>query len=90
MLFANPTHEPAASRATLGQNAVVVTRDTTAITGDFYALQCLTDTVFSLLTEAGATGGVMTGFTVMAGTILYGRFSAYTLTSGIVRAYSAA
>ena len=89
MLFSNPTHEPAANRAALGQNGVVNTNDTTPVTGDFHAIQVLTDSVFALFTESGASGSAMTGFTIGAGTVLLGRFSAYTLTSGIVRSYAA-
>lgn len=63
---------------------------TTAVTGDFYMLDCITATTFSLLTDTLGTGDALTGTALPAGTKLYGRFSAFTLTSGIVRAYNAA
>ena len=64
------------------------TANTSAITGNFRAIQIVNDTVFSLLTDTGATGS-LTGVTIPAGLILFGNFTAYTLTSGVVRAYSA-
>ena len=72
-----------------GQNGVLVETGTTAQTGDFGAIQVLEDAVFSLFTEANAdsAGDAMTGFTIPAPTILLGRISAFTLTSGKVRAY---
>ena len=87
-LFSNPLLEPPATRAYLGQNSVVITVNTSPITGDFHAIQCVNDTVFSLLTETGVSCGALTGLTNPAGVTLYGRFSAYTLTSGAVRAHS--
>lgn len=63
---------------------------TTAVTGDFYRIDCLTASNFSLLTDALASGDAITGLAIPAGTSLFGRFSAFTLTSGAVRAYKAA
>ncbi len=71
-----------------GLQGVVNTTDTTAVTGNFTAVQCIEDTVFATLTEADATGS-LTGVTIPAGTTLFGRITAYTLTSGKVRAYKA-
>lgn len=62
---------------------------TTAVTGDFCAIQILTDAVFSLLTDSGASGDAITSVSLPAGLVLYGRFTAFTLTSGAVRAYRA-
>lgn len=67
---------------------IVVTTNTTAVSGTFSAIQILEDTIFSSLTEIGVSGQSMTGFTLLAGTTIFGRFTAYTLTSGKVRAYS--
>lgn len=74
------------SGAALG---VVVETGTTAVTGKFYAIQVLEDAQFSVLTENASSGDSMTGFTVPAGTILYNGLgiTAFTLTSGKVRAY---
>lgn len=63
---------------------------TTAITGDFYMIDCITACTFSLLTDALASGDALTGTALPAGTKLWGRFSEFTLTSGIARAYKAA
>ena len=71
-----------------GQAGVTVTTNTTAVTGSFTAIQVLEDATFSVFTETGAAGQAMTGFVVTAGTILFGRITAYTLTSGKVRAYA--
>ena len=71
-----------------GENGVTVTTNTTAVTCSFTATQVLADATFSVFTETGATGQAMTGFVVTAGTILFGRITAYTLTSGKVRAYA--
>lgn len=84
----DPTQSVPSLTAELGQRGVVDETGTTAITGgDFYALQCLTDTVFSSLTETGKSGDAITGITISAGQILFGQFTAFTLTSGAVRAY---
>lgn len=64
------------------------TANTAAISGSFRAIQIVNDAVFSLLTDTGSTGSLV-GVTIPAGLILFGNFTAYTLTSGVVRAYSA-
>ena len=68
---------------------VVVETGTTSITGEFVAVQVLEDATFTVFTETGATGDAMTGFAVSAGTVLYGKITAFTLSSGKVRAYKA-
>jgi hypothetical protein len=50
----------------------------------------LTATTFAALTDSLATGDALTGVALPAGTVLRGRFTAFTLTSGAVRAYKAA
>lgn len=68
---------------------VVIETGTTAVTGKFYAIQVLESATFSTFTENGASGDVMTGFSVPAGTILYNGLgiTAFTLSAGKVRAY---
>ncbi len=79
----------ASGNLALGQGGTIVETGTTALTGlNVFAIQCLTDTVFATLTDAGATGDAMTGFSIIAGTIIYGEFTAITLTSGAIRAYN--
>lgn len=84
-LNTNITHTTAVDRT--GAVGVVVTTDTTTVTGSFYAIQVLEDTTFATFTETGATGNAMTGFVVPAGVTLFGQITAYKLTSGKVRAY---
>lgn len=62
------------------------TIDTVAVTGEFSAIQIIQDAVFTSLTEPGATGS-LTGKILPAGLTLFGRFTGYQLTSGVVRAY---
>ena len=70
-------------------HGVVVETGTDAITGKFYAIQVLAEATFSTFTENGSSGDVMTGFAVPAGTVIYNGLgiTAFTLTSGKVRAY---
>lgn len=69
-----------------GAAGFVVETGTTAITGDFCEILVLEAATFALITEAKTTGDAMTGFAIAAGTVLKGKFSAFTLTSGKVRA----
>ena len=71
-----------------GAHGAVLETGTTAITGDFSAIQCLEATVFSLLTSANWTGDSTAALAVPAGVVIYGTFSAFTLTSGKVIAYN--
>ena len=71
----------------LGQRGTVTETGTTAITGDFVAVQVLEDAVFAVFTETGGEGDAMTGFTVAAPAVIPGRITAFKLTSGKVRAY---
>ena len=74
--------------AKMGRNGVVVETGTTAVTGDFCAIQVLTTANFSTFTESEASGDAMTGFDIDP-CILLGQITAFTLTSGRVRAYKA-
>lgn len=65
---------------------VVTTTDTSAVTGEFTAITILADAIFSTFTERNATGA-MTSITIPAGVTIFGSITAYTLTSGKVRAY---
>ena len=71
----------------LGQNGAIVETGTTAVTGvNVVCFQCIEATVFSTLT-GNYTGDNLTGVTLPAGFTFFGRFSAFTLTSGKVIAY---
>jgi len=72
----------------LGQVGNVTETGTTAVTGNFIAIQMLADTVFSLLTDTVGSGDDATSITYLRGEVIFGQFTAFTLTSGAVRAYS--
>lgn len=70
-----------------GKGGVTITTNTSAVAGNFTIIQCITDTVFTSLTETGAVGSL--GATVIpAGMTLFGNFTNYQLASGVVRAYA--
>lgn len=69
-----------------GTGGVVNTSNTTAVTGNFFAVQAVTEVVLTSLSETGAEGN-LNGATLAAGTVLYGRFTGYQLSSGTLRAY---
>lgn len=76
------------NKALSGKYGVVNETGTTAITGSFDVIDCLTATTFATLTEAGnASGDALTGTAWPAGTQFRGTFLAITLTSGAIRAY---
>jgi hypothetical protein len=83
------TQETDASLVSLGQRGFVYVGDTTATTGNFAAIQILNDAVFSALSALNSTVGGLVGATLTAGTIIYGPFTSFTLTSGKVIAYKA-
>lgn len=70
----------------LGQGGATVETGTTAVTGTFAAIQFVEGGAFSALTS-NYDGDAFTGVTLAAGTIIYGRFTAFTLSSGKVIAY---
>lgn len=72
-----------------GLFGVVTETGTSDVTGSFAQIHCLTATTFNTLTEVGPVSDAMTGFAIPAGTVLYGRFSFFKLTSGAVRAHKA-
>jgi hypothetical protein len=74
---------------TAGLFGVVTETGTTARTGPFALILCMSATTFSAFTEANGSGSAMTGFAIPAGTTIRGRISAFTLTSGSVRAHKA-
>lgn len=87
--YDNDTHylkEIEVGNLSLGQNGAVVETGTTAITGEFHCVHCIADTVFASYTN-NWTGDSLVGVTIAAGTHLFGRWTAFTLTSGSVIAY---
>ncbi len=87
-----PTKMSPFDRQLQGLSGVYTETGTTAVTGDFCLIQILEAATFSVLTETTAITGsdAMTGFSIPANTILVGKFSAFTLTSGKVRAHVSA
>jgi hypothetical protein len=85
----NPNQNDLGQKATFGRRGVTVETGTTAVTGSFYAVQVLTDAVFTTFTEEGAEGDAMTSITLPAGTTIFGRITAVTASSGAFRAYHA-
>ena len=83
------TQETDAALVALGQRGFIYTADTTLVQGNFAAIQIIADTVFSALTALNSTVGGLVGVTLTAGTIIYGPFTSYDLTSGKVIAYKA-
>lgn len=75
---------------TMAKNGAVVETGTTAVTGSFCAIQVIEEATFSTLTSANWSGDALTSVAIPAGTIIYGAFSAFTLTSGKVIAYKTA
>ena len=83
------TQETDAALVALGQRGFIYTDDTTLVEGNFAAIQIIADTIFSALTALNSTVGGLVGVTLTAGTIIYGPFTSYDLTSGKVIAYKA-
>jgi len=83
------TQETDAALVSLGQRGFIYTDDTTLVNGNFAAIQIIADTVFTALTALNSTVGGLVGVTLTAGTIIYGPFTSYDLTSGKVIAYKA-
>ena len=62
--------------------------DTTAVSGDFMAIQALSATVIASGTVSSTIAGTLAGMVIPAGSIVWGRFSAIKLTSGTIIAYT--
>jgi hypothetical protein len=69
-----------------GLNGAIVETGISSVTGPFYAIQCLDDTVFGNV-SVNYVGDAITGVTIPKGTVLYGVWDGFTLTSGKVIAY---
>ena len=73
----------------LGARGGHLVTDTTALTGTWFAISCLSATVFATLTELGVTrSGTLASVLFPAGLTIFGAFTNFTLTSGSVRAYT--
>jgi len=75
----------------LGQAGSDLVEDTTAMTGNWFAIQVIEEAAFSVLTDASMTvTGTLSGITYPAGLLFFGAFTAFTLSSGAVQAYRTA
>lgn len=75
------------SSIALGQYGAVYESGDTAVSGDFAAILALEATTFTSLTASNWSGDALAGLVVPAGTTIYGKFTAFTLSSGRVVAY---
>jgi hypothetical protein len=71
----------------LGQFGNVVLGNTQSATGDFAAIQVLTNTTFTSIGNPTGSMSSLAGVNLAAGTILYGRFTAATVTTGLAVLY---
>lgn len=85
------TQETDAALVSLGQRGCTATDG--SLTGNFAAIQCITDCSFDSLTTVSGDGDffflVDNGTTIPAGTIFYGAFTAISATTGTYIAYKA-
>lgn len=74
-----------------GEHGARFESGTTAITGEFCAILCLSTVVFAAITwdELDPNSDAITGVAIPEGTTLYGQIGGFTLTSGNVLAYKA-
>lgn len=79
---------PRNNTLSFGADGGTVINDTTATTGNFGAIQVVKDAVFSAITLPQYTNASdLTAITLVAGTVIYGTCTAFTLTSGVVIAH---
>ena len=72
----------------LGQNGGDLVQDTTAMTGAWFAIQIIEEAAFSVLTDASTdVTGTLSSITFPAGCLIFGSFTAFTLSSGAALAY---
>ena len=77
------------SREALGKGGAVYENGTDAVSGNFGCITALEDSVFSALTASNWTGDSTASLPLKAGVTIFGRFTAFTLSSGKVVAYNA-
>ena len=72
----------------LGQFGNVVLAATQEATGNFAAIQVISNTVFTTITDSnGQVGLLISPVSIPAGTILYGRFTFVKVLTGLVVVY---
>lgn len=75
-------------REMLGKGAGVVFTTAAQTSKDFYALHFVTESVIASITMANLTGESALQTTIAAGTVIYGRCTAITLSSGLAIGYT--
>jgi len=75
-------------REQLGKGSGVVFTTGAQTTVDYYAIHFVTTSVIASITMANLTGESALHTTIPAGTVLYGRCTAITLTSGLAIGYT--
>jgi len=75
-------------RGLKGEAGSVAEIGTSVVTGNFDTIFFIEDTVFASLTSSNITGDSIIGITFPKGSMLYGKISAFQLTSGKVIAYN--
>lgn len=60
-----------------------------AVTGNFGAIQATEDAIFSSITASNWSGDSTSALRLVAGSCIFGAFTAFSLTSGKVIAYNA-
>ena len=73
----------------LGEFGGKMVSSVVAQTGTWFAITCLSGTVFATLTEVGfSRDGTIASMAFPAGITIFGGFTNFTLTSGSVRCYN--
>ena len=75
-------------REMLGKGDGVVFTTAAQTSKDFYAIHFVTESVIASITMANLTGESALHTTIAAGTVIYGRCTAITLTSGLAIGYT--
>lgn len=71
----------------IGMNGMTYESGTTARTGNYFCIDVVTAATFTTLTMENLNGDTITGVSFAAGTRIFGRISAFTLSAGSVFAY---
>jgi hypothetical protein len=72
----------------LGEHGADLITDTTAMTGNWFAIQFLEESTLTTLTSANITvTGALSQVVFLGGTLIFGNFAAITLATGSVLAY---
>ena len=72
----------------VGEYGGKVATGTTTVTGNFQAIQFITDGSFTSISQAALTGDTITGVTFPAGFVVFAAVTAFQLASGKAIAYT--